>query len=186
MAWKLYPIEPTAFIRRVFRRFVFSGPERVCPVGYGYHDASVIVEERSWCDAGTEGSTIPEDEKADPRWPSHCACGYMFQLDDQWQDNRVRLWSGAPDGREYVLSDKHMPPGAYRKDDNLLYIRMPDGEDFCPNFPGREQWSMSGELPLITISPSIHAVGTYHGHIIAGVLGDDGDGRKFTQFPPTA
>lgn len=77
MAWKLYPVEETHFVRRVFRRFVFSSAtERPCPVGYGYHDASVVIEPRSWCGEDENGSMIPEDDKTDPRWPSHCACGY--------------------------------------------------------------------------------------------------------------
>jgi len=27
-----------------------------------------------------------------PRWPAACACGYVFQDGDEWQDNRSRLY----------------------------------------------------------------------------------------------
>lgn len=178
-------IEPTVFCRREFRRFVFSSKDKFCPLGC--HDASVVIDDRLFLNA--DDSTIPdEDVMKDPRWPSHCPCGYMFQLGDEWQDNHFRLWSGAPDGKEYALRDKLLPPGACRVDeDGLIFVRLPDGEDFCPNLTwSKERWTVSGVPPHLTVSPSINAVGTYHGYISAGVLSDDVEKRVFPQFPPTA
>lgn len=40
-------------------------------------------------------------------------------------------------------------------------------------------WDVAGELPNVTVTPSIHMFGVYHGYITAGVIGDDVDGRKF-------
>jgi hypothetical protein len=40
-------------------------------------------------------------------------------------------------------------------------------------------WSVTGDLPAITVTPSINFVGAYHGWVTAGVLTDDCDGRKF-------
>lgn len=34
-------------------------------------------------------------------------------------------------------------------------------------------WSLTGEPPNISVTPSIDAVGAYHGHITNGVLTDD-------------
>lgn len=187
MAWRLYMIVESGFCRREFRRFVFSAKASPkCPGPASYHDASVVVE-RLYLDR--DFSMIPDfDTMKDPRWPSHCACGYMFQLDDEWQENRFKLWSGAPDGKEYALRDKLLPPGACRvEDDGLIFVRLPDGEDFCPTFPGmREQWTVSGTPPNLTFAPSINAVGTYHGFVSAGALSDCVEGKKFPQFPATA
>lgn len=42
-----------------------------------------------------------------------------------------------------------------------------------------EGWAMSGEPPLITMSPSINMVGSYHGWLQNGVLTADCEGRHF-------
>jgi hypothetical protein len=43
-----------------------------------------------------------------------------------------------------------------------------------------EGWSVSGEPPLITCSPSINLQGSYHGFLQNGVLTDDCEGHRFT------
>ena len=194
MAWKLYLLQPLPFCRRTFRRFVFSSNLK-CPLPQGYHDVSVLVGARDPFEDSTlyGTSVIPERELDElmgtSKWPAKCPCGYAFQPTDELQDNRMRLFAGAPGGREYTISDRDLPPGACRMgaDDNL-YVRMPDGEDFSPtlNYGGGEKWSMVGTPPAITVSPSINCVGSYHGWIRAGVLTDDCEGRKFPQFPATA
>lgn len=40
-------------------------------------------------------------------------------------------------------------------------------------------WSVSGDLPNVTVTPSINMVGVYHGWIQNGVITDDCDGRTF-------
>lgn len=45
-------------------------------------------------------------------------------------------------------------------------------------------WDVTGELPKVTVSPSIHMVGIYHGYIRDGQITDDVDGRKFEAKQP--
>lgn len=40
-------------------------------------------------------------------------------------------------------------------------------------------WTVTGEWPNITVTPSINSVGRYHGWIQNGVITDDCEGRKF-------
>lgn len=44
-----------------------------------------------------------------------------------------------------------------------------------PETVGR--WRISGELPDITVQPSINCEGVYHGWITDGVISDDCEGR---------
>jgi hypothetical protein len=65
----------------------------------------------------------------------------------------------------------------------VIYIRLPSGTDFCPDFKATDKrkngWTVTGELPRISVSPSVNEVGRYHGWIKEGVLSDDLDGRVF-------
>jgi hypothetical protein len=45
--------------------------------------------------------------------------------------------------------------------------------------PGPGGWKVTGEVPLVTLSPSVNIVGVYHGWIQNGVISDDCEGRKF-------
>lgn len=45
--------------------------------------------------------------------------------------------------------------------------------------PNREGWTITGTPPNLTATPSIHAVGDYHGWLRDGVLSDDVDGRTY-------
>jgi hypothetical protein len=42
-----------------------------------------------------------------------------------------------------------------------------------------DAWTVTGTPPLISVHPSIHYEGSYHGWLTGGVIGDDVDGRKF-------
>lgn len=53
---------------------------------------------------------------------------------------------------------------------------------FCPDskYTGKENgWTVTGEVPNITVSPSINAVGSYHGWLQNGILSDDLEGRIY-------
>lgn len=39
-------------------------------------------------------------------------------------------------------------------------------------------WTVLGTAPLITVTPSINMVGSYHGHLTNGVITDDVEGRR--------
>lgn len=40
-------------------------------------------------------------------------------------------------------------------------------------------WQVTGEPPLITVSPSINLAGAYHGWIQNGIISDDCEGRTY-------
>ena len=42
-------------------------------------------------------------------------------------------------------------------------------------------WTVTGEAPNITVSPSINIGGSYHGWLKDGVISDDCEGRRFGQ-----
>jgi hypothetical protein len=44
---------------------------------------------------------------------------------------------------------------------------------------GEGGWTVTGEPPCITVTPSINCVGEYHGFIRDGIIGDDVEGRRF-------
>ena len=45
--------------------------------------------------------------------------------------------------------------------------------------PDRASWSVTGDLPRITVSPSLNIPGAFHGWIRDGVISDDVEGRRF-------
>lgn len=76
----------------------------------------------------------------------------------------------------YILSDEYLRGWAAHR--APLFIWMPNGYAWCidsaysdrkPQGPG---WTVTGEAPNITVSPSIHHVGIYHGWLQNGVLSD--------------
>jgi len=69
-----------------------------------------------------------------------------------------------------------------------LMVVMPDGSHFGVDWPASDEpgggkgWTVTGEAPRITVNPSIHIVGYYHGWLRDGVLSDDVDGRTFPKW----
>jgi hypothetical protein len=69
-----------------------------------------------------------------------------------------------------------------------LVVVLPDGTPWCMDHrygqhngkkgpqPG---WTITGEAPNVTASPSINFEGTYHGWLQGGTLSDDVEGRVF-------
>ncbi len=67
-------------------------------------------------------------------------------------------------------------------------IMLPNGYALCVDTcfwngdaldPERRGWTVTGEPPNLTMSPSVNIVGSYHGFVTNGVIGDDVEGRKF-------
>jgi hypothetical protein len=66
-----------------------------------------------------------------------------------------------------------------------IYVELPDGP-FCVDSKvsgGNHGWTVAGEAPNITVSPSINSSpGTkdgYHGFLVNGQLTDDVEGRSY-------
>lgn len=62
-----------------------------------------------------------------------------------------------------------------------IIIRLPDGDDWCPDRPSNNGsgWTVTGEAPRLTATPSILSNGGYHGFLCDGVLTDDVSGRQW-------
>jgi hypothetical protein len=54
-----------------------------------------------------------------------------------------------------------------------------DGQCYSTERGYYDGWKVTGKAPLITVTPSIHIQGRYHGHLKNGVISDDVDERKF-------
>jgi hypothetical protein len=176
-------LEPAELAREDLRRYVSS--ETPCPLPHGYHSTTVVLGDVSFTRTDCNGTGKDDVDHNDPRWPSHCACGYAYRWDDQWQHNLERLYSGALDGKLYTLRDA--PVGAmwfapwysdnFKGDDGrCLVVKTPGGDWIVDSVAsGGGRWTRTGEPPHVTASPSIliHGHGTqagYHGWLRDGQL----------------
>lgn len=190
---RCFLIEETAVARIELRRFTYTD-RRKCPgrpqTG---HDAAITIGEQPVL--RSERGYIPELPWArdDERWPGQCAyCTYLFGEEDEWQCNQHLLYRPVPDdGRRFSL--REAPVGAMwdcwwlrdyadrygGPDGRILCVRTPGGEwiiDGPPSYGGGGKWQRTGEVPCITVSPSILIGGCegspvrYHGWLQNGVL----------------
>lgn len=74
----------------------------------------------------------------------------------------------------YYANNSHRPP---------ITVVLPSGDWFCIDSKatangelGPEGWTVTGEPPLITVNPSINAVGQWHGWLRAGMLRELSEG----------
>ena len=180
-------VEPTGVEARSLRRY--SDREgTVCPSRFGYHNASVPIEPAPDSKEAIGGKGEFAD---DPRWPTHCECGYEFVESDHWQVFRVDIYRAA-DGREWPI--RELPPGAmydatwYHEskygvgaDGIALVVILPPngGDDYwhvdgsANNNPAPQGWQRTGTVkgpsPTVTATPSI-LTPRYHGWLRNGFL----------------
>ncbi len=185
-------VEPTGKALRTLRRYsdAENGECPAHPGAYSHHDVSVEIGadfDVIWNDepdgARYVAALSVEDFGDDPRWPTHCTCGYEFRLDDHWQVNQEPVYAGA-DGREAWTSPAHgrkPTPGAMfdtfwrpelrKADGRAISVVCPDGQVWCidDQATGGGYWERHGEAPRLTVTPSI-MTGDYHGFLTDGVL----------------
>lgn len=192
--WKCFLIRESSACRRELRRYA-EGP---CPLGFPIHDASVVIDAE--VTGLEEASLLKDDFDGDPRWPFNCICGRPFGASDHWQVQVNRLYSGAPDGKLYCVSDHDLPPGAmweapwlqnaghFGPDGKSFIVKLPSETPFPIDHPSSDgsRWERTGAPPRITVTPSINELGRYHGHIRDGVIEPCVDGRRFPAHPETA
>lgn len=99
--------------RITLRRYSPSdNPNRACSVHpYGYHNATVEIGEAPAVkrdDCYLDSIETPHD---DPRWPTHCACGYEFIPEDTWQTSQDEFMV-REDGQEGRWVRRELPAGA--------------------------------------------------------------------------
>jgi hypothetical protein len=192
---RCFLVQPTDREKRALRRFVFSSEAKPCPGRYGYHnavapwleDAPVNRDEN-----GYYGSPPKEEWPAsdDPRWPTHCECGYAFEPEDQWQIFHDTIYTRPETGERWP--HRELPPGAMWEnwwwpdkgpDGKCLSVMLPNGVDWMIDGPSRNDkrpWTRTGTPPVITAMPSILVERSstwkrYHGFLTDGVLVATGD-----------
>lgn len=188
---KCFWLEPTDQVQRSLRRYNFSTPECVCPLRGGHygHDASADIGQALAAESPRlhEGHPVHGDlwTHDDPRWPTHCGCGYAFGKDDEWQFNPTQLFRRIDTGE--LMTRDGAPAGAmmhgwwlesfaiHKGTPLILECKLPDGTWWCidgeanngtPESPG---WTREGDVPNITARPSIATPG-YHGWLRDGYL----------------
>lgn len=193
MSTALFIVEPAGSFQRELRRFCWSEKGRDCPSEHDYvdregvrhprsHDASIVIDAELPGEPGSHGDLWPH---GDPRWPTVCArCGASFEASDQWQLNEWHLYRNPQDGALFVdhPSRPGRPVGAciripwadqYYGPDSWKII-LPDGGEWITTqeATGGGKWTVTGEIPNITVSPSIwhNAPHGWHGHIQGGQL----------------
>ena len=181
---------------RSLRRYTGSEHGDKCSVsGFGYHNAHTRVEDGEQAPGTYIESPALSEFDGDPRWPTHCACGYEFTAEDQRQVFVESIYRNEATGEEWPL--RELPPGAmydawwYRDDDGsprrgtgmgtgtghdglCLCVCLPPGggldywhvDAIAKNGPG---WERTGTVPNITANPSIQTP-RYHGWLRNGVL----------------
>ncbi len=192
--WKCFLLRESSICRRELRRYA-EGP---CSLGFHLHDVIVVIDPE--ISGLEEGAFLEGDFKSDPRWPVQCLCGRPFTPTDHWQVHVHRLYHGAPDQKLYAIHDKDLPPGAIWEEPWRAKRGWvgPDGRSYMVRLPTRVnfpideaaadggRWTRSGTPPHLTVEPSIHEVGRYHGHLKSGILSACVDGNRFVDFPETA
>lgn len=172
MGIKCFWLEPTDREKRYLRRYAGNSK---CSGPMGYHDAMTFLDESSevigdngyWEDSGQTA----KDFIGNSLWPTHCACGYEFQMNDQWQLFSDHIYRRADTGEEMTL--REAPEGAmwnafwmsghggWTGDDGRSIIcRVPKAHDWhidgpasnCarPNEP-HHCWVRHGDPPNLTV-----------------------------------
>lgn len=195
---KCFLIIATPYQRFSLRRYQSSNKGNKCPLPHGYHDASVVIGQTL---IETPSTTVPSHmDKSDPRWPTHCACGYKFTDEDEWQHIMEPLYS-RQDNHEIIYTLKEAPVGAIWRCtwyESMQSMRGPDGKSYCVRTPGGDWvidsvasnctmpndithkcWVRHGEPPMLTVDKNGHtcqagagsiAMRNYHGFLINGEL----------------
>ncbi|HET8627443.1 MAG TPA: hypothetical protein VFL91_08485 [Thermomicrobiales bacterium] len=194
MSWRCFLLEPTDRVARALRRY-HSGDGWTCDTGW--HEAQTRIEDGTLIvdECGLHRTEPLDWPRDDPRWPTHCACGYEFTQDDVWQLFYNALYRDPRDGREYALRDA--PAGAmvemswladvwHGADGRCYGVILPDRREWVIDGPARDGsargpgWIRTGEPPALTARPSI-LTPQYHGWLTDGVLSDDLEGRRYQE-----
>jgi hypothetical protein len=114
----------------------------------------------------------------------------LLQIGDMFYGPTEEQYNVDPDQWMWVwhfCSPKHL--SEYYKNNNShrnpLLVMLPPHDLFCVDGMCWDHgkyyggWTVTGEAPLITLSPSINMVGSYHGWLQNGILSDDCEGRKY-------
>jgi hypothetical protein len=146
-------LEPTFRARRGLRRYVSGAYPDIppCPTRFKYHNALVWIDEIA-APIGAdgivqyaEGVTRVEPFLADPRWPSACACGYVFDERAEFQIFTDQIYRRTDTGELTTLRDAG--PGAIWNAawlSDWSHYRGPDGRSLVVRLPNGHDWQIDG------------------------------------------
>ncbi len=197
MKIECFLLYPTNMVRRHLRRYAGWDSVEGKPVqrggkcevkgNGGYHQAwAKLPNDNARYDE--KGGFLCEhwsSYEGDPRWPTHCLCGYEFQKNDEWQIFTELIYSRA-DGEKMTI--REAPVGAmwdatwfkgvqnYGGPDGLCLVVKTLGGEWVIDGPasGGGNWVRTGAPPKITVRPSI-GIGSpfqYHAFLTDGALED--------------
>lgn len=106
--------------------------------------------------------------------------GAMWYYNPAWPKTNM-------DGSCYFRRELRFLSTNYMETERLpIIVLLPGRVPFCVDAQQMRNgegigggWSVSGDAPSITVSPSINVGGVYHGFIQNGVITDDCEGRQF-------
>ncbi len=176
-------VEPTDTIEHYLRRYA-SGS--VCPAeSHGYHDAQTFVGDRPTSYVESHGrrsiGMVDPTPYDDARWPTHCACGYLFTPEDAWQDFQELVYRHA-EGVEYVLTHRGgprplLPPGGSWNAWWMPFSRGPDGRSLMVRCPNGQDWNVDSRASNCTMpKDDEHRCWVRHGDPTLGQVTVDKNG----------
>lgn len=177
--WDCIFVEQIPFGNRTLRRS-YGFAENVCPTHKYGHNATVDIEPGpgELQDGMMDG--VWACVKDDPRWPTHCDCGFEFTVSNSYKYLDFSAhWRNVATG-EIITGD--LPVGALYYSDWLSW-RGEDGHSLTcvtpvahwnidhPSTPQNRPWKRTGTPPIVTATPSIlfPSLG-FHGWLTNGVL----------------
>lgn len=163
---RCFLVEDSGVSKVTLRRYCqYDKPHRACSVHpYGYHNATVEIGEIPTVKTGDCYLASLDTPRDDPRWPTHCVCGYEFAPEDDWQTSQDEFMVPAP-GNEGVEPNRwvrrELPAGAMyfpcwmqpKPDNSWTGIGFSEPTDgsvltvICPQNPdgtGQAEWIVDG------------------------------------------
>lgn len=142
MDTKCFWIEKQNKKRRDLRRFTWSDKMK-CPNWELGHNKTVFLD---IVESDQSDHKWPHD---DPRWPTHCDCGYKFEEKDEWQLFCATLYKRADTGEEFTLAEA--PPGAMWNAEWMVdYYKGPDGMSLGVKLPNGRTWNIDSRASNCT------------------------------------
>ena len=166
MAVKCFMVHETGRFRATLRRFTLGASVKCTAHSWG-HDASSakigVVEgvrsERGYWDLDAiEKKHMPA--KDDPRWPTQCACGYVFKPEDEWQLSTDHILVDDA-GKEYSRRDP-TPGMMWFADWYGDYWKGPDGHCLVAVCPDGHPWIVDGQASNCTMKDDTGPFDKHH------------------------
>ena len=174
----LFLLEPTRSFRRHLRRVVRGS---ICPLTASEHAARVVLDESPIDgDSDTPTPNAQGPHENDPRWPSACKCGRLFEDGDAREVTAERVYvsthgrvilSEAEPGSVFDATWAKSKPEFCGKDGKSIVIVLPDLTRWWVDAKSKagNRWTRIGIPPRLTIWPAVRS-GTVHVFVAEGVI----------------